>query len=360
MDILNYESKLFSKNYEAWLNNFKDGENVFPQIIELDPTTSCMFSCPECISANLLNGKRLDRKLIYNLIDDFSTVGGKGIIFIGGGEPLMYPRFGELLEYSFNHGIRNGITTNGLLIDKYLEQIANFTEWVRVSIDCSNETSFQIVRPNRSCNSFQRIIDNMKRLSKIKKGILGFSFLLLERDDFENISELFDAAKLAKDIGCDYFEYKPMVDENHFLTSYSKKILNILKKQEEKMKTLEDDSFRILKPKSMEMYDGTTLNQMKSYNQCPVMKLRTLVTVNGIYPCPYKRGFDEYNMGNIKNGFLNEYHDGMEKIYPKLDPSKCCNFYCIRNDINEILLKILNNDIDLKDKEFKSVNDVFV
>lgn len=361
MNILNYQNKLFSNNYEEWLNNFEQGKEVFPKIIELDPTTSCMFSCPECISANLLNGKTIKQDNMYHLIDEFSEVGVKGIIFIGGGEPLMYPRFGELLKYSSSKGIKNGITTNGLLIDKYKEVIANNCEWIRVSIDASNEKSFQTVRPNRVPNSFNRIIKGMEQLSKIKKGLMGFSFLLLETRGFENASELYEAAKLAKEIGCDYFEYKPMVDNNHYLVEYSEQFINEVKIQQGKALDLEDETFKILKPKSMELYfNKAELKQPKAYRQCPVTRLRTLVTANGIYPCPYKRGFEEFNMGDVSKGFKETYRDGIEKVYPVLDPSKHCNFYCIRNDINEILLSILLGNTKTKDVSFNQVDDVFV
>ena len=44
-----------------------------------------------------------------------------------------------------------------------------------------------------------------------------------------NATDIFNAAKLAKDIGCDYFEVKPSFDPFHFLNDTSKLMSNIIK-----------------------------------------------------------------------------------------------------------------------------------
>lgn len=360
-NILKYDEKLFSTNYRNWLNEFVlDEKFVCPQIIELDPTTNCMFACPECINAELLNGTAIPQNKIYQMIDEFSQLGVQGIIFIGGGEPLMYPNFDKLLAYSKNKGLKNGITTNGLLIDKYLETISECAEWVRVSMDASTSESFQIARPSRIKNSFARIIKGMENLARNKTGLLGYSFLLLETRGFNNAGEIYDAAKLAKEIGCDYFEFKPMVDQNHYLSKYSVEFLKTVWEQQEKMKELENETFKIMIPHSMDMYKTKGLSQKKEYHECPVMKLRTLVTSEGIYPCPYKRGQRKFNMGKIESSFLETYKTGFEKINSVLDPSKDCGFYCIRNDINEILLKLLTGEIELTKIGTTKTTDVFV
>ncbi|GFH39778.1 radical SAM protein [Lactococcus insecticola] len=359
-DILNYNDKLSSATYRKWLSDFADSKRVYPQIIELDPTTNCMLACPECISAELLNGKSIPKEIMYSMIDNFSEHNVKGLIFIGGGEPLMYPRFGSLLNYAASKGLKNGITTNGVLIDKYLESIAKNAAWVRVSVDSSNASSFQIARPNRVPNVFDRIINGMRELAKIKTGLLGYSFLLLETRGFSNAKELYDAASLAKEIGCDYFEYKPMVDGMHFLTKYSDEFLNTVWEMQDKMKTLETDDFKIMMPQSMEMYRKDNLNQPKNYHECPLIKLRSLVTPTGVYPCPYKRGQLKYSLGNIDEN--NDFYSLFDKsgVYEHLDPSRDCQFYCIRNDINEFLFNLLSGDIKVDELPVSSIKDVFV
>ncbi|WP_404379257.1 hypothetical protein [Lactococcus lactis] len=61
-DVLNYNDKLTASTYREWLKDFSNNKVVYPQIIEIDPTTNCMLACPECISAELLNGKSIPKK----------------------------------------------------------------------------------------------------------------------------------------------------------------------------------------------------------------------------------------------------------------------------------------------------------
>ena len=142
----------------------------------------------------------------------------------------MHKDFSKILYLCKKLNIKIGITTNGLLIDKHMEAIAKFADWTRVSMDAGNPKTFNVVRPNRIKNSFNIICKNISTLSKIKNGKLGYSFLLIENKklNYSNVSDLFQAAELAKNLGCDYFEYKPMVDENHFLVKYSDEFMNEL------------------------------------------------------------------------------------------------------------------------------------
>lgn len=360
MDILNYSNKLISKNYREWLFDFHGKKVVFPKIVELDPTTNCSFSCPDCISADLLNGPTFSQESMHDLIDELSEIGIEGVILIGGGEPMMFPKFDKLLRHCNNNKIHVGITTNGLLIDRYVEEIALFTDWTRVSLDASNEETFQKIRPNRAKKSFLRILNGIKRLNRIKKGLVGISFLLVESATVNNCSELYDVAVLSKNLGCDYFEYKPMVDDRHFLVKYSADFLNEVKKQEELMNSLNSESFIVIKPQSMNQYKKEKQTQSKLYHECPVMKLRTLVTPNGVYPCPYKRGFENLNFGKIEGNFKEIFESEFDKIYKKVDPSRDCSFFCIRNDINEFLLDILEENINLQSLSFDANDDVFV
>lgn len=362
MDVLNFNNKLVSNNYKSWLYDYSENKKTYPLIIELDPTSSCMFSCPECINADITNSKRaFSTQQLKSLINDFSKVGVKGIIFIGGGEPLLHNGIGQAFNLCYEKGIKIGITTNGLLIDKYASEIAEFADWTRVSVDASNSQSFLRVRPNKFKDSFDKIIDNMYQLSKIKNGLLGYSFLLVEQKDFSNVNEIYDAAKLAREIGCDYFEFKPMVDIKHFLFKYSSEFLMNLERQMEKVVNLQTPNFKIVSPKSVFKYSQENLEQPKEYKECPIAKLRTLVTPYGIFPCPYKRGNEKFNMGEINESFINTWESkSTQDILRSLDPSKDCTFNCIRNELNMFLLSVKDNPLLLDKISFSDNNDVFV
>ena len=61
-----------------------------------------------------------------------------------------------------------------------------------------------------------------------------------------NVYEIYDAAKLSKEIGCDYFELKPSYDDFHQIVMHSEKDMQIASVQLEMSKKLEDQNFRVL------------------------------------------------------------------------------------------------------------------
>ena len=189
--------------------------NSGPLVIELDPTAVCDLACPGCISEDLVSiGNSFSNEKLLDLGKEFIECGVKAVILIGGGEPLAHPKTGELISLLGANDIHIGITTNGSFLHRFLEPIAEHSKWTRVSMDAGTDGMFSILRPTKAGKSkFAKIVDNMKMLAKIKKGKLGFSYLIQTEADGPrvkcNIHEIYDAAVLAKDIGCDYFEVKP-------------------------------------------------------------------------------------------------------------------------------------------------------
>lgn len=197
-----------------------------PLVVELDPTTACNLACPDCISRDLLNKDRFSNERLRELGRELVTAGVKAVILIGGGEPLAHPDIGWLIEHLGSHGVQLGLTTNGLLIDRHLDAIAKYFRWTRISMDAGTPETFQRIRPDRSGKSqFAKALANCEALARVKKGTLGYSFMLYTEGKFDpsrakdapeigftNVREIFTAAKLAKSFGCDYFEVKPMYD----------------------------------------------------------------------------------------------------------------------------------------------------
>lgn len=207
-----------------------------PFVVELDPTSMCNLACPDCISGELLNKDEIPSDRLLRFVDELIDCGVKAVILIGGGEPMMHPAIGEVIRKLGEAKVKIGITTNGLFLKKYLDVTAEYASWVRVSMDAGSSETFNRVRPSKVGKSlFESAIKNMESFAKHKKGRLGYSFMIFNEGNYgfkgiplksgaldkvshikTNVHEIFEAAKLSKQIGCDYFEVKPMYDINHF------------------------------------------------------------------------------------------------------------------------------------------------
>jgi MoaA/NifB/PqqE/SkfB family radical SAM enzyme len=336
--------------------NWKEGTDS-PLIVELDPTAVCDLACPGCISEDIIaTGNSFTYERLLELGKEFKESDVKGVILIGGGEPLAHPASGELIRYFGENDISIGITTNGTFINRYMNEIAKYSSWTRVSIDASSEEMFEKLRPTKGGGSkFSHIITNMRELAKIKTGKLGFSFLIrseVEGDDIvSNIHEIYDSAVLAKDIGCDYFEVKPSYnyknDVAHSLVKHSDKRIIEIKKELERLSELVDDNFAITKAITLDdSLNGVHKKQVKTYTTCPATELRTLVTPVGTFVCPYWRGKEEFNVGDAKNTHFKELWNSQKRkdIQQWLDPSKhCANLHCLRHETNIEVLQMIDD-----------------
>ncbi|MES2937892.1 MAG: radical SAM protein [Pseudomonadota bacterium] len=342
-----YLGKLFRQGGRDALRDLVAGNARAPLVVDFDPTTACNFSCPECISADLLNKDKIPSERIDELMREFAAAGVQGIVFIGGGEPLAHACMPKPIRQAYELGMSVGLTTNGSLIPRHLGTLAECCHWTRVSMDAGSEKTFLIFRPNKIKNSFNLIVKGMEDLAKAKQGALGYSFVLMNRLEggklLSNASEVYEAARLAKSIGCDYFELKPMLDMHHSLIPFAGRTADVVREELEKATSLCGDGFDVVTTASIfHMERNTSTSQVKTYHTCPTMELRTTVTPSGIYPCAYHRGREDLKLGTVYDGPFNVFwiSDERREAAAKVDPTEHCSFYCARHRMNQVVLSL--------------------
>ena len=337
--------------------------NSGPLVVELDPTSVCDLACPGCINEDVVNKTNsFSNERLMELGNEFIENGVKAVILIGGGEPLAHPKVGEFISLMGKNDVHIGITTNGSFINKYIDAISEYSKWTRVSVDAGTEEIFQKVRPTKGGRSkFTKIIDNMRMLAKSKKGKLGFSFLIQTEADgggvVSNVHEIYSAAVLSKDIGCDYFEVKPSYQwregVDHSLMQHDEELMNEAKILIDSLDTLEDDNFKILKAINLDYsINRAEPKQEKKYKTCPSAHLRTLVTPHGVYVCPYWRGKDHKRIGNVNRLKFSEMWNASfrKQMMDHLDVSvDCDSIHCLRNNTNLEVFDIKQKQLEGKD-----------
>ena len=351
---LSLEEKLNQNGVKERIKStFIKKEKTGPWVIELDPTTACNLACHDCISANLLNQGGIDPKRLLKLAEEFKDIGVKAVVLIGGGEPMAHKEFGNLVKAFAEKDIHIGVTTNGTLMKKYMDVCLEYLSWLRVSVDAGSPEVFNQFRPHASGRSqFDLVINNMKELGQRKKGIMGYSFLLLSKFDksgkLENTNavDIEKAGNIAKDIGCDYFEVKPAFDLMHYLQSQDTKVTDIANKQLAAIKKLNSGTFQVIAPYTLDEALKGVAVQPKEYERCLVQDLRTVVSPSGVYVCPYHRGNLNMRIGDItKQSFKEIWHSQKRKeVRDRVNPKNHCGFHCIRDGSNKFLEKIISGE----------------
>ncbi|MEU0986807.1 radical SAM protein [Streptomyces sp. NPDC005953] len=336
-DRLDLVSKLYQPSgWPRVVEAAAGGSSSAPLVVDLDPTTFCDLACPECISGKLLNQGRFTPERLAALAQELVDLSVRAVVLIGGGEPLAHRGTRNVLKVLGEAGLAIGVVTNGTMIAQNLDELAEYASWVRVSMDAGTPETYGIFRPDRKGRSvFDKVVGNMRLLAEAKQGALGYSFLVMSRrlsdgTTVSNHGEVLQAAELAHDIGCDYFETKAMFDDDHHIIQVPEDILDSVDRQLEKAARLESDTFQLINSSTLtalRTHVGPV--QPKEYHRCQVAELRTLITPSGVYVCSYHRGNPMARIGDAVTEDLADIWKKSDR--GMIDPERDCRFHCARH-----------------------------
>ena len=196
-----------------------------PVLVTIDPINICNFDCVWCNAAYIRKKRhrslsRNAMKAIAGFLGNWEQCGFRveGACIAGGGEPMLNPDTPFLVDRLIEENIEVGIVTNGTRIDQAIDSFSQCT-WLGVSMDAGTPATFDKLKqldPKRK--TFDKIITDIERLvtySKRHFTTLGkphpaygvsYKYLLYDQD---NIGEIYQASKLAKEIGCKNIHFRP-------------------------------------------------------------------------------------------------------------------------------------------------------
>lgn len=172
-----YALSAFYKRFRSFLTYYLyNGYSAPPETISLFLTRRCNLRCPMCGqwgeegSFKLLSGEVVKEELtlreIGSLLDDLKAFRPNITLF--GGEPMLYPHWIEVIDYAKRLGMRCNIVSNGLLLERYLDDV------IRVGLD---EIVFSLDGPEEVHDkmrglkgAFKKAIEGFKGLKERKKG----------------------------------------------------------------------------------------------------------------------------------------------------------------------------------------------
>jgi hypothetical protein len=126
----------FDADYAAALAKFTSEEPPRPTALEIHPSPACQLRCPYChsLSSGLsetvysLGEQLLSLEEYATLFGEFAALGGTDLVVSGGGEPLLYPGYGKLVDLAFDQGLRIHVYTNGIASPRFSS--SSLVQWL--------------------------------------------------------------------------------------------------------------------------------------------------------------------------------------------------------------------------------------
>lgn len=190
----------------------------------------CNHSCPMCWrnqtdfktkkkSFSALEKKSLTLRDYKNLIATFPK-SVKNIDIVGGGEPLLYPKFGDLIELIKKRGLKGRLITNGIFLhDVSSVLIKNNWETVRISFHAATKNVYKEIHGQ---DDYEKVISNIKNLIRLR-GTSVFPkislLFVIQKNNAHQVCNFFD---LAESLKVDEVEYDYVVQDIPLILNITK------------------------------------------------------------------------------------------------------------------------------------------
>lgn len=315
-----------------------------PVITDIDISNNCNSDCVYCNSKEFRRNcsqRTMPKGHIFKILDFIADWGIKAICWAGGGEPLLNPELMPALYHAKKLGFENSVVTNGILLDRdYLQCFEDNCRYLGISIDSFQPDIYQQMRRanlNKSiADIISPILEYKSRLEvSVKINIHPY-----------NYRDLFNTAKIAKEINADQIHFRPVSLDNvpgvepvEFPKDYVSKVYEEL----EKARGLECDSFKVY---TILHKFSVGLGHIMPFEKCRATPISIVFSTDGnCYLCTNNRGKQEFRLcshypdpENIRNYWNGSYH---KKLILDINPQKCmrCTYILYNQLIERGILK---------------------
>ncbi len=288
---------LYSDHYKAII-----GREFLPPIeASIDPIHACNLMCQHCNAHRYLvddyemSSRRIPNDHLINLISFLAKWGVKAICYGGGGEPTLHSGLASILRLTKYNGMESSVATNGTVgADNLISAMGQTCRWVGVSVDAATKQTYEI---GRKANYFDQVLENISKLILLvgaNRCDVAYKFLIFSY----NQHEIYDACKIAKDLGVRDFHVRP-ADFSHQGMIKQDNDLNreTILEQFEKCHELEDENrFRVF---TVLHKFNADLSPRKDFSQCYAAPLTIQICADGnVYHCVDQRHQEKYILGS--------------------------------------------------------------
>jgi MoaA/NifB/PqqE/SkfB family radical SAM enzyme len=146
-----------------------------PESLALVLTNACNLTCITCWSYSPLlavkpnkawKTRQLPFDLVGNLLEEIALIGTQRLILTGGGDPLVYPQFYEVVELAKKLSLKVTLISNLTLIRDFERFKALKIDTIQANFSAADASSYVAFHPNRKPADFDKMMLQLEILSK--------------------------------------------------------------------------------------------------------------------------------------------------------------------------------------------------
>ena len=202
----------------AWhqdrIRAWERGERIAPITIDMALTRSCNFACHFWYAMLQENDRKvINKKVIFDFLEDCAGIGVKGISFVSDGESTISPVFIDACKRGHELGLSMAVGTNGFVLNRRkLEEVLPALTYVRINISAGERDRYAQIMGVKE-HWFDRVCQNIRDMAEIKKrdGLpvtIGLQMVLMP--EYED--QILPLARLGKELRPDYLVIKHCSD----------------------------------------------------------------------------------------------------------------------------------------------------
>ena len=268
-----------------------------PESVHLQLNNVCNLRCPSCyVGLHEEDAGGLSLERILSLIDEWAEMGVFQLA-LGGGEPLMSPKFTSVVRYARERGIMPNVTTNGWLItEELIAEVSDHLGELRMSL-------------NDAASVNTALLEEKAALLRARDVRFGFNLIVTR----QNLNRLTDLLRWVCDQGAgtiNLIRPKPApgnerwYERNSLSATDSSRLSAMLPRFEplfSKTNLTVDCAFSFL-------FHGWSAEELRARGVAGCAMGERFVTIkwNGdVSPCSHLHG-EEFNAGNVNHKSFSE------------------------------------------------------
>ena len=351
----------------AWhldrVEKWQKGERIAPITIDMALTRACNYSCGFCYAMFQENDRKIiNKKVIFEFLEDCAEIGVKGISFVSDGESTISPVFTDACKYGHELGLSMAVGTNAFVLTKNrLEGVMPYLTYLRVNFSAGEKKRYAEIMGVKE-SSYDRVCQNIRDMVEIKKKnnlkvTIGMQMVLMPQD----ADQIIPLAKLGKELRPDYAIIKHCSDNEDgglgILYDEYEKLYPLLKEAE----SYSDETYKCVIKWSKIKDKG---NNKRSYQRCYGAPFMLQLSGSGLVaPCGglFNEKYKKFHIGNICDTRFKDiwnsdrYWEVMNYLSsPKFNAQKMCASLCLQHNVNEALDNFVKGSDDLNKSEINT------